>query len=432
MQIQNNMKDAHSANTRENQKTWRFAMILFALLPFFGLYMPRALFFLPGLFALIILGIQKFVLKNPIRITIKPAYIIIGAVCGLALLSSLWALNTDISLKRAIKVALILPLAALLIQIALNIPKKALQRYGWLPAASVFAAFGLLSLEYLANFPVYRVLNHIPSAETPHLHVYNRSASVLVALLPAAILALLAFRKKETSTAKTALIALACLAAFAPAFAITASQSAQLSGLCAALIFLAFPYRQKWAWPLLSCGIAALILAAPFLSIWLFRHYAHDIQDLPKMGNGDQSASAGARVEIWDYVSRYLLQNPLYGFGMDATRAVKHFDSHQIFQEGTTMLHPHNFALQFWIEYGVIGAAMISAVIASIIRMIGKMQNILAQRFMLATLVAMISIASTGYGFWQSWWVGLMPMAAAFVILAARIYNTANDNAGDV
>ena len=79
-------------------------------------------------------------------------------------------------------------------------------------------------------------------------------------------------------------------------------------------------------------------------AIWAFNNISAQVEAVPILGSG--GGYAGARMEIWDYVSRYALQNPLYGFGVEATRQVPSFGSTESYQEGQTILHPHNFVLQ--------------------------------------------------------------------------------------
>ena len=83
-------------------------------------------------------------------------------------------------------------------------------------------------------------------------------------------------------------------------------------------------------------------------------------------------------------------------------------------------MHPHNFALQLWIEFGLLGASISAAWISALVYLISKQPNILARRISLATLIATLSIASMGYGIWQGWWIGLLFYACATVIITLK------------
>lgn len=170
----------------------------------------------------------------------------------------------------------------------------------------------------------------------------------------------------------------------------------------------------------MKAAIVVLTMTAPWIAIWLFDNYAQTIHNLPRMGNGDQGASAGNRLEVWDFISRYILQNPLYGYGIEATRAVEEFDSAEIFQRGTTILHPHNFALQAWMEFGIFGALAASAFLVHMLGIIQTKFKYAAQRIYFPVFIVLVSIGSTGYGVWQSWWLGLILTAIAFSIICVR------------
>src|SRR5436190_23671517 len=96
----------------------------------------------------------------------------------------------------------------------------------------------------------------------------------------------------------------------------------------------------------------------------MFRILPPWIDHVPWLGYGQ--AFANNRLEIWDFVSRYALRHPLHGFGIEATRAVEAFDSQQIYQKKATILHPHNFAIQMWIEFGLIGGLLAAAMMTQL------------------------------------------------------------------
>ena len=133
-----------------------------------------------------------------------------------------------------------------------------------------------------------------------------------------------------------------------------------------------------------------------------------------------QNSYSANRLEIWDFVARYALENPLYGFGIEATKAVEDFDTRMLYHEDTTVLHPHNFALQFWIEFGVIGALFISAVIYYLFQ-IASYLKAPAGKLALASILAYMSVAATGYGFWQGWYMGLMIVMAAYCVILNKL-----------
>ncbi len=122
-------------------------------------------------------------------------------------------------------------------------------------------------------------------------------------------------------------------------------------------------------------------------------------------------------MEIWDFVARRALENPLYGFGVEATKAMKDFDTARIYHPTTQILHPHNFALQIWIEFGVIGALLASGFFTWLCVSISKL-NIAEARQCLPALMACITLAAVTYGLWQGWWLGSFILLAVFCVLS--------------
>jgi O-antigen ligase len=160
-------------------------------------------------------------------------------------------------------------------------------------------------------------------------------------------------------------------------------------------------------------------LSAPFIAIWIYNHWAGFIDTLPLLGN---KGFAAARLEIWDYVSRYALQNPWYGYGLEATRHIQ-FESKEIYQKTSIILHPHNFAFQTWIEFGLIGVFTAIGLFTGLILTMQKYLTPQQAYYVLPALVVTFSVASTGYGMWQAWWIGTLFTVAAICILAARMDN---------
>ncbi len=119
-----------------------------------------------------------------------------------------------------------------------------------------------------------------------------------------------------------------------------------------------------------------------------------------------------ARLDIWVFVSSLVAEHPLRGWGLDASRAF-----------GTAIpLHPHNGAIQIWLELGVLGAALAGALIGwmgSILTVTSRINPSLAAAGA-GSLTAYLVIGSLSFGVWQEWWLALGGLAVGCVVLVGR------------
>ena len=346
------------------QKFYLFAFTLaLALVPVLAIIVPRVLAYIPAGVGLLGFFTYGFVFKERAQ-RYLPAFIIVGVLSALMFLSSLWALDPEVSLERAQKTMPLLVCGAFLISAAFSIRITALEPYlRWLPYI-LFAAAGLCCLEIGFNYPVYRLVRGDDFNVQVGLAVFNRAAVTIVLLTVPSLVIMRHYHSAQ-------ICIMAVLFTIIPMLLMGESQSAQLGLLVAGLAFALFPYKWRFAYPLSALVIGALMLAMPFLSMWAFQNYAASLNATPIVGQG--GGFAGARLEIWDYVSRYIMQNPLYGYGVEGTKQVSHFGSGEIFQQGQTILHPHNYALQIWMEFGLAGIVLAAVAIGYLIMQAARM-----------------------------------------------------------
>ena len=370
---------------------------------------PRSLAFMPGVMCLATLGYIYGKDK------IKPAlpklslFILIG-ITALAALSSLWAIDSGYALERSGKLIPVF-FAGLVCISAAKTLKHSMIRPVIMMLGTLICAGGTLTLFDLnANYSAHKFFRGLDAETFIWPAAFNRG-TVVLSFSWIAVFSYFIFIKKSIKSA--ALITAPPLALMA----FTDSQSTQLALLVALIFLFAFPVNCKISVYALGGLICALTLAAPFFTPLLYTQ-ADTINNLPFLGQG--MGYAGPRLEIWDYVGRYVQQNPLFGYGLEATRNITDFDSAEKFIEGNTILHPHNFALQLWIEFGVIGALAGCAVIITLLRQIMQLEHPAVKRAALAMFMAVLSISATGYGMWQSWWIGTLLFTTAQIILLKR------------
>ncbi len=373
-----------------------------------GVIFPRFLAYSPAIFGLgaflSFRGVYRVWPKIP-----KPLLLAFGSILTLATASSLWAIGPEIALERSGKLIPLCLGATLIVSWARAIPAtQAVQvanitLYGFLIAAAI-CAFDALT----AGAMHYTLRPHKENPGFENLSNLNRG--VVVAVLTGLIVApYLVIRKSY----KWLALALLCLV---PIIVTTHSQSAQLAVIAAFMAFCAFPYRYKSAWCVAGVALFAFILGGPFIAHWLYDTFA---APLANHDWASTQASASARMEIWMVIAQRALESPVFGHGVEATRMMEDLDMPLLYNPHQTVLHPHNFVLQTWVELGAIGAALIAVILGLFIRHLSSIDKAQA-RIALPVLVGTIIIAAIAYGMWQGWWLGLLSLLAAFAILNTR------------
>jgi O-antigen ligase len=158
---------------------------------------------------------------------------------------------------------------------------------------------------------------------------------------------------------------------------------------------------------------------------------------IPKIPSASLPLSAVHRLVIWDFAAARIAEKPLAGWGMEASRALPggraRPDAATLDRLNITTpaqreflalahvevmpLHPHNGALQLWLELGGIGAL----IGAALILLLGFAASRSAVPAVGAGMLA--SAAVTGmlsFGLWQAWWVASLLLAMVALALLPR------------
>lgn len=198
---------------------------------------------------------------------------------------------------------------------------------------------------------------------------------------------------------------------------------ATIAGLGAALFSLAAP---RLGPRLVGALVALAILAMPLL-----------VGFIPKIPSAGLPPSAVHRLVIWDFAATRIAEKPLTGWGLEASRAMPggraQPDAATLDRLNITApaqraflvlphvevmpLHPHNGALQLWLELGGIGALIGAALVLAL----GFAASRSAAPAVGAGMLA--SAAVTGmlsFGLWQAWWVASLLLAIVALTLVPR------------
>lgn len=174
-------------------------------------------------------------------------------------------------------------------------------------------------------------------------------------------------------------------------------------------------------WPrgtmsILIGGVAGLLIVTPFV-------VAGIIQALPENLVENLPLSWQWRLEIWAYSSDLIEQKFLFGHGLDASRPINQIAPLEGYQIELLPLHPHNAALQVWLELGLVGAALLAGGLVALGgRIAGSPRLSKIQAVAIAwVFTSYVSLVFFSYGVWQEWHQGAVALAVtATLFLGAQ------------
>jgi len=231
----------------------------------------------------------------------------------------------------------------------------------------------------------------------------HRAAAVALGLLVAVQVAL-----AESSAAQLALVFSLVAVSFVLAFGRT---GIRFITLAAALVIVAHPWIVR---SMIHAGNWQIVADQPIPASWQYR------------------------LCIWSFSADRVMERPLTGWGPDTARAIgKRWGDTECTvvaaagEPGTKFvgnpipLHPHNGALQLWLEYGAAGALIGSWLVTLLGFEIGNAGQARWRGFASGQLTAALCIALTAYGLWQMAWLATVAAAAILMRLAAGTRNGA-------
>jgi O-antigen ligase len=91
-------------------------------------------------------------------------------------------------------------------------------------------------------------------------------------------------------------------------------------------------------------------------------------------------------------------------------------------------LHPHNIALQIWLELGLFGALLFAAVLITIIfECAKKSRDPLNRAASLGLLSSFFIVALLSFSAWQAWWLSaLMLIGGSAIVILNEAFKAKN------
>lgn len=125
--------------------------------------------------------------------------------------------------------------------------------------------------------------------------------------------------------------------------------------------------------------------------------------------------SAKHRLVIWDFVAEKAMEKPIEGWGYHNARLISVSPEHWVGGFNPLPMHPHNMALQIWLELGLIGVVCLVGIIWTLLHYIDRYTlSPLSRAMKYAWYSAFIIIALVAYEAWQAWW--LCTIAITFMV----------------
>ena len=329
------------------------------------------------------------------------------ALVAWAAASTLWAPAQNLPLAGKILGTLATGLA--LVLATTDLPPK--DRV-WVSASVLAAAFVLIALcvvEAVLDMPFNRAAQPDALSE---LLIRNpgRGVFVLDAIAFGAIGAALSLRSLYLRIALIVAL-VATIGLLSVQFDMTANAASFVLGGAFFILTLAAP---RLGLALMGALAAFWMLAAPWVMLLLRAPMERWIETAP--------ASWGMRVQVWTYAADKITLHPILGWGLESSR---HFDEVRAYRDFTydaIPLHPHSISLQIWLELGLVGALLATAVIVLVTR--AAIKTLAPHNVAAAAASASAAVLWLGwnlsYGAWQEWYLALTFIAAAAALALRR------------
>ncbi len=388
------------------------------------LFLPLGIFASKGLAPLFVLCALALLAEGwrHRRLAFRPGGLgwLFLAFTAYSMASGFWSLTQLGSVKSFASVALMLLGGFVIIRAATHLDEVGRKIAGWGLVAGGLLGFGILGLELASDG--YLIRHAFALAGKP----ITNNLSAEVALRPGYSLAALilwpwSLRLYRSLSQTSALPLIGAALAIVILGGAKAAIAALIFGFGFALAALFMKRGAAIAFSLIVLGGFALMplipgqLPDPLVS-------GKNFPDLPN--------SAVHRISIWQTTAKHIAERPILGHGFDTSRALygpatkirKYFfpdiPERKWFNDAEPIpLHPHNLALQIWLELGFVGALLFAVFLLWVIRAIQNQTGEALERAALfGFFAAALLVAGISYGAWQTWWLTALLMLSGIGI----------------
>jgi O-antigen ligase len=313
------------------------------------------------------------------------------------LISSFWAPEISGAVLQAAKAGLLSVAGLLALAAAGGLPGSVKVRAGnALGGAVLSAALALIvgqAYAYVTGDSLWGRYSEDP------LTTMNNGAAIVVLLVWPAAVVLLGRGQRLAAAALVLTVA-----------AVVSPLSSNAALLALAMGSAVFTLALLWKRGVTG-GLAGLAVAAILAIPWVVPNLPFP-DDFRSQLESAQS-SVAHRLIIWEYASEKIGERPFLGWGMDASRHMARGEKVMGALE-LMPLHPHNGALQVWLELGLPGALLMAALAGGIFLAAGRAPPLFAAAGG-ASAAGYLVIGGLSFGVWQTWWVAVAWILAIVV-----------------
>tara|TARA_B100000315_G_C14586935_1_gene593523 strand:+ start:1893 stop:3158 length:1266 start_codon:yes stop_codon:yes gene_type:complete len=268
--------------------------------------------------------------------------------------------------------------------------------------------------------PWYEVINF--QSGGINIEAFLRNGVVILAILQWPIMSALVRRRHHLGAALLFLLTIYLVFRFSSATAIIA--------IIGSIIGIGIArYRRKFASIFVASMFVFLLVGAPFIvhqftankSVQEIGQFSYDL-NLPNSGTN--------RLLIWRFATQRIFEKPLFGWGMNTARQIPGGDNKYtlrvdtpagkniiLFRDFYLPLHPHNAALQIWLELGAVGAIIVAIFGWLFIRKLADNNTDIA---LLGVVISILAFNFLSFGAWQSWWIATQFLCLCLTLVTSR------------
>lgn len=380
-----------------------FMGLIGAITPVLTLYAPLSLAIILPVGAVFLVVFRLATGEPKLNIDWLPVFAVVGLLC-VGTVSLLWSYAPELTADKLPRTALAVLAGVTFITAVKGLDDRVTRVFMRCFLAGMLVALALILLERASGGMLLRESTSDVSLNN-FLNQFNRPLAILSVLIwPAAVI--LARRHWGLGIAAIG-IYVACLAFFITSAAIVAV-------IVGAVIFATVYFLPRMGPMLVGLILAALVVAAPTVDGYLPQpKKMFESLDLPR--------STYHRLLVWGFTTDRIAERPVLGWGLNASRAIPGGAESLDESEPALPLHPHNAALQWRLELGILGVLFGAGLILVSTEMARRYAaDRIARAGAVAAIGATFSIAMISFGAWQTWWISGMFLIAGVTVLVCR------------